>query len=53
MLHKRKDKKHKNKRKENKSSNVMHLRKMRTFNINHKDFIVIQNIYDFFFYKVP
>ena len=52
MLHDRKEKKHESKRKENKSSNMMHFRKMRAFNINHKDFIVIQNFYDFFLHKV-
>ena len=48
MLCERKEKKLKNKRKENKSSNMMHFRKMRASNINHKDFIVIQNFYNLF-----
>ena len=52
MLRDRKEKKHEGKRKENKSSNMMHFRKMSAFNINHKDFIEIQNVYDFFLHKV-
>ena len=44
-------KKARKQRKENKSSNIMHFRKMRAFNINHMDFIVIQNVYDFFLHK--
>ena len=52
MLGERKEKKHKNKTKENKSFNMMHFRKMRASNINHKDFIVIQNVYDFSLHKV-
>ena len=47
----KKEKKHENKRKENKSSNMMHFREMRASNTNHKDFIVIQNVYDFFSIK--
>ena len=52
MLRERKEKKHENKRKQNKTSNMMLFRKMRALNINHKDFIAIQNAYDFFLHKV-